>query len=234
MHTGSELVETWIPVGGFKIERRRVRTQDAARPSPSVWSRSGISANWTPTSPVHGNPASTVWLRIACRSANRFSLWPGSTVSSPCRSPQTPVPGKPVPSSALPPEPVDVWRREIRELKAVGDLWDRIAAGDRRGEEMLERRLATGLARAPFHLAAVRENGSGFRMRYRPATLRAALWQRFAGEVAGLILCTRCSAPRCGRWFLKGDASRIDKQFCSAACRIRAFRQQGVGVSGGS
>ena len=28
MHTGSELVETWIPAGGFKIERRRVRTLD--------------------------------------------------------------------------------------------------------------------------------------------------------------------------------------------------------------
>jgi hypothetical protein len=28
MHSGSELVETWIPDGGFKIDRRRVRTQD--------------------------------------------------------------------------------------------------------------------------------------------------------------------------------------------------------------
>jgi hypothetical protein len=135
-----------------------------------------------------------------------------------------PAPGKPVPASALSPEPVDLWRREIRELRAVGDLWDRMAAGDRRGEELLERKLAAGLARAPFHLTAVRENGSGFRMRYRPATLRAALWQRLAGEVAGLLSCARCPAPRCGRWFLKGDASRSDKQFCSAPCRNREFR----------
>jgi len=28
MHTGSELVETWTPVGGFKVERRKVRTPD--------------------------------------------------------------------------------------------------------------------------------------------------------------------------------------------------------------
>src|SRR5579863_1453415 len=30
--------------------------------------------------------------------------------------------GKPVPASALSPEPLDIWRREIRELEAVGDL----------------------------------------------------------------------------------------------------------------
>src|SRR5205085_2672296 len=108
---------------------------------------------------------------------------------------QRPEPGKPVPVSLLTPEPLDVWRREIRELKAVGDLWDRIAAGDRRGEEMLERKLAAALVRAPFHLSAVREDGSGFRMRYRPATLRTALWQRLAGEVAGQLQCAPCPAP---------------------------------------
>jgi len=96
----------------------------------------------------------------------------------------------------------------------------------RRGEEMLERKLAAGLARAPFHLTAVRDNGSGFQMRYRPATLRTALWQRVAGEVAGLLRCARCPAPRCGRWFPKGDASRSDKQFCSAPCRNRVFRRR--------
>jgi hypothetical protein len=28
MHTGSDIVETWIPDGGFKIERRKIRTPD--------------------------------------------------------------------------------------------------------------------------------------------------------------------------------------------------------------
>jgi hypothetical protein len=106
----------------------------------------------------------------------------------------------------------------------VGDLWDRIATGDLRCEEMLERKLAAGLARAPFHLTAIRENGSGFRMRYRPAT--TALWQRLAGEVAGLLQCARCPAPRCGRWFLSGDASRSDRQFCSKTCKVRAYRKK--------
>jgi hypothetical protein len=113
----------------------------------------------------------------------------------------------------------------------VGDLWDRISAGDHRGEEMLERKLAAGLARAPFHLAAIRENGSGFRMRYRPATLRTALWQRMAGEVVGLLRCARCPAPACGRWFLRGEHSRSDRMFCSKTCKVRAFRRQGKAAS---
>ena len=52
-------------------------------------------------------------------------------------------------------------------------------AGDRRGEEMLERKLATALARAPFHLTAARENGSGFRMDTGPprcAPLSGSAW----------------------------------------------------------
>jgi hypothetical protein len=96
---------------------------------------------------------------------------------------------------------------------------------------MPERKLAAGLARSPFHLAAERENGAGFRMRYRPANLRTALWQRLAGEVTGLLRCARCPAPRCGRWFLKGD-SRSDRLFCSKTCKVRAFRKQRIEMKG--
>ena len=225
MHTGSELVETWIPVGGFKIERRRVRTPDGGATVTEClvprWDIGELDLD----QPCARQPC--LHRIVADFSPEKAAilalagLYGLLTVSIT----QAPVPGKPVPSSALPPEPLDVWRWEIRELRAVGDLWDRTAAGDRRGEEMLERKLAAGLARAPFHLAAVRENGSGFRMRYRPATLRTALWQRLAGEVAGFIHCTRCPAPSCGRWFLKGEASRSDRLFCSKTCKVRAFRK---------
>jgi hypothetical protein len=54
-------------------------------------------------------------------------------------------------------------------------------------------------------------------------TLKAALWQRFAAEVAGLIHPARCPAPNCGRWF--SDAARSDKRYCSNACRNRMFRR---------
>jgi hypothetical protein len=90
---------------------------------------------------------------------------------------------------------------------------------------MIERKLAASLTRAPFRLTALREDGSGFRMRYQPATLRTALWQRMTGEVAGLLQCARCPVPSCGRWFLKGDF-RSDRTFCSRTCKVRAFRKR--------
>ncbi len=137
------------------------------------------------------------------------------------------MPGKPVPSTLLPPEPVEVWKITIRELRSAADIMDRIAAGDMHGRELFEKRLAANLARAPFQLTALDGDGGPFRLRYRPPDLRAALWQRLAGEAAGLLQCARCPAPRCGRWFLKGSASRNDRQFCSDRCRVRAFRSNG-------
>jgi hypothetical protein len=58
------------------------------------------------------------------------------------------APGQPVPSTALPPEPLAVWCRQIRELKPATDLWDRINAGDLRGRDLLDRRLSANLAGA--------------------------------------------------------------------------------------
>lgn len=76
------------------------------------------------------------------------------------------------------------------------------------------------LAGVPFHFKI---SGQGFR--YCPVTLSAALWQRFAAEVAGLIHPVRCAAPNCARWFLRGAIARSDKRFCSNACKNRAFRR---------
>jgi hypothetical protein len=224
MHTGSELLETWIPAGGFKLERRKVRTSDGGATFTEClvprWDTGELDLDRPCARQpcLHRIVADCLPERHPILDlAGRYGLLTVSLT-------RTPESGKPVPASALTPEPVDLWRREIRELRAVGDLWDRVSSGDRRGEDLLERKLASGLARAPFHLTTVRENGSGFRIRYQPATLRTALWQRMAGEVAGLITCARCPAPRCGRWFLKGD-SRSDRTFCSKTCKVRAFRR---------
>jgi hypothetical protein len=226
MHTGSELVETWIPDGGFKIERRKVRTPDGGATVTECLVPRWDTGDLDLDRPCSRQPCLHRIVADCAPETDAILDLAGRYGFLTVSITQAPVPGKPIPSSALSPEPLDIWRREIRELKAAGDLWDRIAAGDRRGEEMLERKLAAGLAHAPFHLAAARENGSGFRMRYRPATLRTALWQRLAGEVTGLIRCARCPAPGCGTWFLKGETSRADKQFCSPGCRIRAFRRK--------
>lgn len=113
----------------------------------------------------------------------------------------------------LPPEPVDTWHREIRTLRNARALWD---------ANRLGRKLAEHLARVPFHLRPSEENPLAFR--YCPLTLSAALWQRFAAEVAGLLPPARCPAPKCGRWFLP-ENGRSDRRFCSNACKNRVFRQ---------
>ena len=38
--------------------------------------------------------------------------------------PRPPEPGQVVRAEALPPEPLDLWRREIGALRACTDLWD--------------------------------------------------------------------------------------------------------------
>jgi hypothetical protein len=223
MHTGSELVETWLPDGGFKLERRKIRTHDGGATMAECLVPKWESAELSLDQPCARQPclhrivADCVPDRAPILDlAGRYGLLSVSVT----------------PAGSLPPEPLDIWRREIRELRAPADLRDRIAAGDPRGRDMLERRLGANLARFPFRLTASRENGAGFRLRYRSPDLRAALGQRLAGEVAGLIRCARCSAPGCARWFLKGGDSRRDRLFCSDACRMRAFRSKGKTVAG--
>jgi hypothetical protein len=107
-------------------------------------------------------------------------------------------------------------------LRAGTELWDSITTGQESetARERLGRKITEHLAREPFHLMI---SGQGFR--YCPVTLSAAIWQRLAAEVAGLIHPARCAAPNCGRWFLRGAAARSDKRFCSNACRNRVFRR---------
>ena len=139
----------------------------------------------------------------------------------------------------LSPEPVDIWHREIRALRNATALWDAIAAEDAAGlrrllpqhqaakgkelfrlaREHLARRVTERMAGGRFELIAE----SDFALRYRPARLIDAIWQRFAEEVAGIIGCTRCPAPKCGRWFPRNHG-RSDRQYCSHAYQMRRLR----------
>ena len=93
--------------------------------------------------------------------------------------PRTPAPGQTVKADALPPEPVDIWCKEIQALRACTELWDSIEGGEDSGtaRERVGRKIAEHLARVPFYLRAS-EQGFVF----CPATLSAALWQRFAAD----------------------------------------------------
>jgi hypothetical protein len=123
-------------------------------------------------------------------------------------------------------------------------LWDAIAAEDaaalrrllpqhqaakgkelfRLAREHLARRVTEKLAGGRFELIAPPDEWpSQFTLCHRPVRLIDAIWQRFAEEIAGMIACARCPAPKCGRWFLR-SAGRSDRQYCSHACQMRQLR----------
>lgn len=221
MHSGSELLETWIPDGGFVIERRKLKTADGGSAVADC-----LVAKWPDDELARDLPCARqpCLHRIFAEcppDAERILLLAGRYGLLTVSIPRTPAPGQIVKADVLPPEPVEIWRKEIQALRACVELWDSI--GDQESKtvrEQLNRKISDHLARVPFYLRASEQ---GFR--YCPATLHAALWQRFAAEVAGLIHPVRCPAPNCGRWFLRGNLAHSDKHFCSNACKNRAFRR---------
>ena len=97
-------------------------------------------------------------------------------------------------------------------------------------QEQLARRITEKIAGGRLELIAPPDEGtSQFTIRHRPARLIDAIWQQFAAEVAGLIACAKCPAPKCGRWFPRNTV-RSDREFCSHACQMRAWRQERGGI----
>jgi len=132
--------------------------------------------------------------------------------------PRKPEPGKSVRADLLSPEPLEIWSRAGRRPPSRhGDV------GRRQASRTGRPRVTERLARAPFHLV-VSSDGAGIALAYRPALLVDAIWQRFACEAAGIIHCAKCPAPNCRRWFLRSQ-TRSDRQYCSHACRMRAWRR---------
>jgi hypothetical protein len=205
MHTGSALLETWIPHGGFKIDRRQHLVPAHLL---STWTDKDL----IPARPFEDQPCFHRVLAgcppdpaAILRLANLYGLLFAS--------------GKSLNGG----EPLDLWRREIWALVRFSELLDKGKDGGKDGgkaSDQLSRKLAEKLATVRFQLAV--PDGGRFLLRYRAARLIDAVWQRFAEELAGLIACARC--PECQRWFLK-SAGRGDRRFCSHSCKMRAWRQ---------
>ncbi len=126
------------------------------------------------------------------------------------------------------PEPVALWQDQIRRLRSAADLWDRIVAGKgsdhHQARALVGRKITQAMAGVGFDLTAAPEGKHDqLVIRYQPRRLIDAVWQRFAEEIAGVIACARCPAPKCGRWFLR-SAGREDREFCCHACQMRAWR----------
>jgi len=223
MHTGSELLETWIPNGGFMIERRKLKTSDGGSAVTDCLVAKWPDDELTRDFPCARQPCLHRIFAECPPDTERILSLAGRYGLLTVSIPRTPAPGQVVRADLLPPEPVEIWRKEIHALRACTELRDSIANGQEsaaaRGH--LGSKISEHLARVPFHLK-ISEQG----FRYCPVTLSAAVWQRFAAEVAGVIHPVRCPATNCTRWFLQGTAARNDKRFCSNACKNRAFRRR--------
>ncbi len=198
-----------------EIQRRKVKTPEGGTVVTDCLVPQWSGDDLTVDRPLHRQPCLHRVL-ATCRHdqivamANNYGLLTVTVA-------RKPEPHKTLQADLLPPEPLDVWHREIRALRAAMDLWD---SGKNR--ELVAHRSTERLARAPFHLVATADD-SGIAISYRPTLLIDAIWQQFAREAAGIIHCVRCPAPNCSRWFLR-NAARSDRQYCSATCRMRAWR----------
>ncbi len=143
MHSGSELLQTWIPDGGFKIERRKLKTADGGSAIAECLVSKWTDDELTPDRPCARQPCLHRIVADCPPEPERILDLAGRYGLLTVSIPRLPAPGETVRAGALPPEPVEIWKREIRELRACTEIWD---AG---GHERLGRKLAEHLVRIP-------------------------------------------------------------------------------------
>ena len=125
MKTGTEALPTWIPLGGFRLDHRKGKTPEGAILTIDWLLPAWASDDLTAAHPCADQPClhrvlATCPQDQVVHLAGLYGLLTAS--------------GK-----NLPPEPVDIWCREMRELRNATALWDAIAGRD---EAALRRALA--------------------------------------------------------------------------------------------
>jgi hypothetical protein len=150
MHTGSDLLETWIPDGGFMIERRKLKTANGGSAVANCLVPKWSGDELTRHAPCLHQPSLHRIFADCPPSPERIVLLASRYVSIP----RVPAPGRVVKADALPPAPVVIWRKEIQALRACVELWDSIAIGQgsETARDWLNCKIAEHLARVPFHL----------------------------------------------------------------------------------
>jgi predicted RNA-binding Zn ribbon-like protein len=233
--TGTEALEIWIPLGGFRLDRRKGKTPEAEI----------LRTDWLVPALAYDDVAATHPLaEQPCLHRVLATCPHDRVVKLAGLYGLLMATGKVTRAADLPAEPVDTWYREIRLLRNATALWDAIAGKDEtalrlamtqhqaaKGKELfglarerLARQVTEKVAGGRLELIAP-ESDQPFTLRIRPARLVDAIWQRFAAEIAGMMSAARCPAPGCGRWFPR-SIGRSDRQFCSHACKMRAWRGQ--------
>ncbi len=139
-------------------------------------------------------------------------------------------------NGGLSPEYVGDWYGSIRELRGTVLAWEKAkATGDFsriiRTVERQTARLRSFDKGGPMpgidaSILLSKDPLSGeARLCIRPSTLSDALWTQLALAIDGSQSLQTC--VECKKWFaIKSDRGRSDKEYCSDACRMRAYRKR--------
>jgi hypothetical protein len=124
---------------------------------------------------------------------------------------------------------IDYWCSAIREMHQAVELWQKSKmTGDFRRinrcvEELFYPRPVLGM---PVYLLLKKDplNGSAS-LCIRPDRLHHALWVQLLLAIDGNLNLRGC--VQCRKWFtLEAGRGRSDKEYCSNACRMRAYRKR--------
>jgi hypothetical protein len=137
------------------------------------------------------------------------------------------------------PEYVDYWWLSIMELSQAATVWQKaketgnfdsiIRFVSRRGKTTIQKsgRLDDRVEdRIDANILLRKEPSSGqARLFIRPTTLLDAVWTQLALSIDGSESLGKCSV--CRKWFaIRSGKGRFDKEYCSAACKMRAYRKR--------
>jgi hypothetical protein len=143
-----------------------------------------------------------------------------------------------------PPRPPDGFEEIVRSLQFYGrriDEWEVFIGKMRRTVKLWEMSMKTGDFRriiravegnilpapgSPIKLFLKEDPASASaRLCIRPETLRDALWTQLLLAIDGNVNLAAC--VQCRKWFtLETGRGRSDKEYCSNACRMRAYRKR--------
>jgi hypothetical protein len=132
---------------------------------------------------------------------------------------------------------IGTWSMRIREMRQTVELWKKsMVAGDfRKITRFVQKNFvhaADFVPGVPVELLLKEDLSSATaRLCIRPRSLIHALWAEFLLAIDGNANLGACT--QCGKWFtLVAGRGRSDKEYCSNACRMRAYRKRkGTGVN---
>jgi hypothetical protein len=125
---------------------------------------------------------------------------------------------------------IDAWFANIREMRRTVELWRKSTVTGDFSRIIREVRLSFEIggrdSGPPVALLLKKDPWSASpKLCMRPISLHQALWAQLLLAIDGNLNLRGC--VQCRKWFtLEAGRGRSDKEYCSNACRMRAYRKR--------